>query len=127
MDSERYCLVFYDDGTRFTMAYPVGHRNEKDSLLALKDFEGPEPVIKSIYTDGAPEFEAMCQKIRPEGICHPKGTPEVSTSNARAERRNRHVLEGTRTVLDRAGCGIKLWPLAVQHWCFFGKIAQLRW
>ena len=75
-------------------------------------------MIKSIYTDGAPEFEAMCQKIRPEGICHPRATPEVSTSNARAERRNRHVLEGTRTILDRAGCGVKLWPLAVKHWCF---------
>ena len=85
------------------MAYPVGHRNEQDSLAALlRDFEGPDPVIRSMSTDGAPEFEAMCKRIRPEGICHSKATPEVSTSNARAERRNRHVLEGTRTALVRA-------------------------
>ena len=89
-----------------------------DSLKALRDFEGPEPVIKSIYTDGAPEFVKMCKNIRPEGICHPTSTPGVSISNARAERRNRHVLEGTRTALDRAGAGVKLWPYAVKHWCF---------
>ena len=116
IDAERYCLTFYDDATRFTMAYPVGHRNEQDSLAALRDFEGPNPVIRYIYIDGAPEFEAMCKRIRPEGICHSKATPEVSTSNARAERRNRHVLEGTRTALDRAGVGVKLWPYAVKHW-----------
>ena len=110
IDNERYCLIFYDDATRFTMAYPVGYRNEQESIKALRDFEGPVPVIRSIYTDGAPEFEAMCKKIRPEGICHPKATPEVSTSNARAERRNRHFLEGARTALDRAGVGVKLWP-----------------
>ena len=25
---------------------------------------------------------------------------------------------GTRTALDRAGVGVKLWPFAVKHWCF---------
>ena len=87
IDAEKYCLTFYDDATRFTVAYPVGHRNAADSLEALRDFEGPTAVIKSIYTDGAPEFVKMCNKIRPEGICHSKSTPGVSSSNARAERR----------------------------------------
>ena len=32
--------------------------------------------------------------------------------------RNRHVLEGTRTALEKSGLGIKLWPYAVKHWCF---------
>ena len=80
IDAERYCLTFFDDATKFTMAYPVGHHNEHDSLAALRDFEGPDPVIKSIYTDGTPEFEAMCKRIRPEGICHSKATPELSTA-----------------------------------------------
>ena len=100
------------------MAYPVGHRNHQDSLGALRDFEGLDPVIKSIYTDGAPEFVKMCKTIRPEGICHPISAPGVSTSNARVERRNRHVLEGTRAILDRACVGVKLWPYAVKHWWF---------
>ena len=118
IDAEKYCLKIYDDATRFTMAYPVGHRNATDSLEALRDYEGPDPVIKSIYIDGAPEFVKMCKRIRPEGICHPTSTPGVSSSNARAERRNRHVLEGARTALDRAGVGVKMWPYVVKHWCF---------
>ena len=61
IDAEKYCLTFYDDATRFTMAYPVGHRNAADSLEALRDFEGPTDVIKSIYIDGAPEFVKMCR------------------------------------------------------------------
>ena len=126
IDAEKYCLTFYDDATRFTMAYPVGHRKHQDSLGALRDFEGPDPVIKSIYTDGAPEFVKMCKNIRPEGICHPTSTPGVSTSKARAERRNRHVLEGTRTALDRAGAGVKMWPYAAKH-LFCREPARLRW
>ena len=122
IDAEKYCLTFYDDVTSFTMAYPDGHRNGKCSLSALRDYEGPDDRINSIYTDGAPEFVYMCNRIRPEGICHSKSTPGVSSSNARAERRNRHVLEGTRTALDRSGLGVRLWPYAVRHWCFAENI-----
>ena len=86
IDDERYCLTFFDAATSFTMSYPVASRSTQDCLDALKDFEGADPIIKPIYSDGAPEFEKMCKKIRPEGIVHPTSTPGVSTSNARAER-----------------------------------------
>ena len=96
-------FVFYDDFTQFTDAFPQGSHTADQCAKALRDFEGPERTVKCIYTDGAPEFEKMCAKARPEGICHPTSTPYVSSSNARAERRNRHVLGGTRAVLKRAG------------------------
>ena len=89
-----------------------------DAAQALNDFEGPDRVIKCIYSDGAPEFKKMCRKHRTEGVAHDVSTPYRHTAGAKIERRNRLVLDGTRTALERSGLGHVLWPRAVRHFCF---------
>ena len=48
-------------------------------------------------------------------IPHDTSTPYRSQTNSKAERMNRKILDGTRTVLEQAGLSSKWWPLASQH------------
>ena len=88
------------------------------SRCSLHEYEGPDKIIKSIYSDGAPEFKRACKKLRPEGLAHDISTPYRHTTGAKIERRNRLVLDGARTALDTSGLGVVMWPRAVRHFCF---------
>ena len=93
-------------------------RNTQEAALALNEYEGPDKIIMSIYSDGAPEFKKACQKLRPEGVAHDVSTPYRHTAGAKIERRNRLVLDGARTALETSGLGVVRWPRAVRHFCF---------
>ena len=103
IDDEGAAICFMDEATDFTDCFPTAGRNYVDAAQALNDFEGPDRVIKCIYSDGAPEFKKMCRKHRVEGVAHDVSTPYRHTAGAKIERRNRWVLDGTRTALERSG------------------------
>ena len=107
-----------DEFSGYTDCFPCARRNEKYVAAALNKFAGPDKVIISIYSDGAPEFHKACQKLRPEGVVHDISTPYRHTAGAKIERRNRLVLDGTRTAVDASGIGVAMWPRAVRHFCF---------
>eukprot|EP00972_Heterocapsa_arctica_P114083 16440647-Heterocapsa_arctica.AAC.1 len=81
----------------------------------LRVFRGAKQKIKVMYTDNAPELVKAIALLK---IRHDTSTPYRSTTNSVAERMNRKVIEGTRTVLEQAGLSPRWWPHAVKHVCF---------
>ena len=73
-----------------------------------------------MYSDNAPEIIRAVDDLK---IPHDTSTPYRSQTNSKAERVNRKVLEGTRTVLEQAGLHSKWWPFACQHFRFLLNIA----
>eukprot|EP00972_Heterocapsa_arctica_P019067 2814427-Heterocapsa_arctica.AAC.1 len=62
-----------------------------------------------MFTDNAPE---LVKAIALLNIRHDSSTPYRSTTNSVAERTNRKMIEGTRTVLEQAGFSSRWWPHA---------------
>eukprot|EP00972_Heterocapsa_arctica_P016572 2445674-Heterocapsa_arctica.AAC.1 len=58
-------------------------------------------------------------------IRHDTSTPYRPTTNSVAERANRKVIEGTRTVLEQAGLSPRWWPHAVKRLCFPLNISMI--
>ena len=83
--------------------------------------DGPRMVIKSLWSDNAGELIAAAEKLL---INNPKSTPHESQRNAIIERRNRQILEGTRTLLDRAGVPAVYWPHAARHFCMMHNVTS---
>ena len=75
VDDQRYCVVMLDEATYYTDAFPGAKRNDAESSKALNEYEGPRDRIKSVYSDGAPEFKSACRRLRPEGVTHDLSTP----------------------------------------------------
>eukprot|EP00972_Heterocapsa_arctica_P109929 16186760-Heterocapsa_arctica.AAC.1 len=48
---------------------------------------------------------------------HDTSTPDRSATNGVPERRVRHVLEGTRALLEQAGMPTSFWPKAADAFC----------
>ena len=75
---------------------------------------GPFPII-SFYSDCVGELISSAKRM---GWMHRTAVPHHSKTNGRVEREIRHIEEGTRTLLMRAGLDPHWWPLAVRAFCF---------
>ena len=84
-DGSQYGITFMDEATGYTDDFPVASRSTEEAAKALNEFEGPTPVIKSIYSDGAPEFNKMARKHRPAGVVHDISTPYRHTAATKIE------------------------------------------
>ena len=114
INEARYAMVIYDLYSGWLSFSAQAKKTAAKAKQALKRFD-PASRIKSFYCDNAPE---LIQAARDLGYSNPTSTPYRSTSNAVAERQNRVVLEGTRTVLSQSGCPTYWWPYAGHHFCF---------
>ena len=118
INAARYAMVIYDLYSGWLEFSAQAKKSAAKAKQALKRFD-PTSRIKSFYCDNAPE---LIQAARDLGYSNPTSTPYRSTSNAVAERQNRVVLEGTRTVLSQSGCPTYWWPYAGHHFCFSRNI-----
>ena len=116
MHGIRYGLVYFDIGTEFLACYPDAFKNTVCAIEAHQHFGGPDPkkTIKSFRSDNAGELKKAATQL---GISNPRSTPYRSTTNAIAERRNRQVLEGIRTLLYVSGLPLTFWKFAARAWC----------
>ena len=113
-DGSRYAQVMYDLGTDWTQCAPMANHNSREAAAALYAFSGAGKKGKSFYSDSGGELVKAAKELK---WCHDTSTPYRFHNNGRIERRIRHVEEGTRTVLLRAGMDPSWWPLAAQHFC----------
>ena len=118
---EKYAVVIFDLGTDWVTCAPVCERSGRDAEEALRMFAGPNAEIKSFYSDNANELRDAAKSVK---WCHTTNTPFVSCTNGRVERRIRHVEEGTRTVLARAGFPHRWWPHASRYFCHTSNIRE---
>lgn len=115
---ERYYLSITDDYSRRMSLYPMfeksdvfdifeKHVNRAERSLNLK--------VKAIRTDNGSEFvnrnfENFCADM---GIKHEKTNIYTPQQNGVAERLNRTVIDGARTILYESGLDKSFWPEAI--------------
>ena len=82
---------------------------------AIHRFDDVPPVIRRWWSDRAPELLAASRYIRARRpLAHFTSIPWRHA--ARAEKTNRTVSEGARTVLIQSGLSEAWWPFAMLHW-----------
>ena len=111
---EAWCLSLLDLGTGYCDAYALTNKDGNSAERAFRDFIGPHDFVTVMYTDGSQELTSGVKAI---GVPHKTATPGRSTSNSRAERQNRTLEEGTRTILNHAGVPSIYWPHGSRHFC----------
>ena len=90
------------------------NKSSSDTLEYLKYFQGTYK-IKTMYSDNSGESKRACKKLK---ILREGSRPGVPQSNAKIERTNLDILEGTRTSMIHAGFPECFWPFAAPAYCF---------
>ncbi|KAI0495692.1 hypothetical protein KFK09_021995 [Dendrobium nobile] len=113
----RFFVLFIDDYSRYTWLFPLLHKS--DVFNVFKQFttlieNQLNHRIKILRTDGGTEFTNLQMKsfLLSKGIRHQVSCPYTPEQNGVAERKNRHVIETTRSLLHRAAVPHHYWPEA---------------
>ncbi|CAI7919483.1 unnamed protein product [Closterium sp. NIES-53] len=121
LSGSRYFLTIVDDHTRAVWVYPLKTKGEvaaavlKEWMPRARRESGHK--VKVIRTDNGGEFigadfEAVLKK---KGIQHQLTVPYNPQQNGVAERFNRTLQEGARTLLGRAGLPDPFWVTALRQ------------
>ncbi|CAI7805195.1 unnamed protein product [Closterium sp. NIES-53] len=121
LSGSRYFLTIVDDHTRAVWVYPLKTKGEVAAAV-LKEWmpraqRESRHKVKVIRTDNGGEFigadfEAVLKK---KGIQHQLTVPYNPQQNGVAERFNRTLQEGARTLLGRAGLPDPFWVTALRQ------------
>ncbi|CAN0840533.1 Retrovirus-related Pol polyprotein from transposon RE1 [Linum grandiflorum] len=114
----RYFVLFVDHATRFTWVYFL--RQKSDLLPIAREFIQMVSTqfgkqIKIIRSDPGGEFisNQLQELFKEKGILPQQSCPGVSQQNGLVERKNRHVLELTHTILFHSCVPPSFWVEAV--------------
>ncbi|PKU78410.1 Retrovirus-related Pol polyprotein from transposon TNT 1-94 [Dendrobium catenatum] len=114
----RYYIIFTDDFSRFSWIYFMNAKQETYShfkhlcnMLHTQFNSTP----KSLQTDGGGEFmsNTFTAYLQDNGIHHKISCPHTPEQNGVAERKHRHVIELTRTLLHASNMPNEFWSDAV--------------
>ncbi|PKU68501.1 Retrovirus-related Pol polyprotein from transposon TNT 1-94 [Dendrobium catenatum] len=111
----KYYLVIIDDFSRFTWLFMLRAKSEVPKIIIhFKIFIENQlsHKIKCIQTDGGSEFtnNELKSFLQNNGIHHRISCPYTPEQNGMAERKNRHIIETTRTLLQTAHLPYQFWP-----------------
>jgi transposase InsO family protein len=114
----KYFVTFIDCYSRMTWLYLMKHKNEV--LKCFKDFcayvrNQFNAHVQIIRTDNGTEYLNIEFRnfLSTEGIIHQTSCPDTSPQNGVAERKNRHLLEVTRSLMYTMNVPKFLWSEAV--------------
>jgi transposase InsO family protein len=118
-----YCLVIVDDYSRYTWVFFLHDKSEVASCFkkfAKKAQNEFEVKLKNIRSDNGKEFdntniEAYCDEVR---IKHEVSTTYTPQQNGVVERKNRTLINLTRTMLDEYNTLEALWAKAINTACY---------
>ncbi|RDX96421.1 hypothetical protein CR513_20926, partial [Mucuna pruriens] len=118
-----YFVTFIDEYSRCTWVYLMKERSEFLSILMSfsKEVENQfGKTIKILRSDNAKEYFSfeLNSYLSSKGILHQSMCPHTSQQNGIAERKNRHLVETTRTLLLSANVPTNHWGEAILTTCF---------
>ena len=113
-------IIISDRFSKYKACYALKGKTAADAMYGILDFMG-DRCIQRMYCDNSGELENACKNL---GIPREKSLPGIPRSNARAERVNRDVLDGTRTLLIHAGLPGAFWPFAANRYCHMDNIRK---
>ncbi|KAI3520492.1 hypothetical protein L1887_09941 [Cichorium endivia] len=120
MGGNKYFLLIVDDWCRYMWVYLL--RSKDEALAKFKIFKAQvemetEHKVKILRTDRGGEFnsQAFINFCEGEGIQRQTTAPYTPQQNGVVERRNRTVVEMTRSLLKSMNVPDPLWGEAVRH------------
>ncbi|CAI7737490.1 unnamed protein product [Closterium sp. NIES-53] len=116
-----YSMTMVDDYTRLTWSFPLAKKSDAamviiEEWLPMVERESSK-WVKAIRSDrggmflGA-EFRSWLKR---HGIKQQLTTAYTPQSNGVAERANRTIIQGGRTILVDSGLPLRFWPLGIRH------------
>eukprot|EP00972_Heterocapsa_arctica_P046209 6816662-Heterocapsa_arctica.AAC.1 len=121
LTGDKDALVINDLFSDLKPFCPVKSKYLQDTTVALQFFQGTYN-IKTMYSDNSGEIIKACKKLR---ILREASRPSVPQNNAKIERTNLDILEGTRTSMIHAGFPECFWPFAAPAYCFLDNTNTL--
>nr|GEX71422.1 Gag-Pol polyprotein [Tanacetum cinerariifolium] len=123
INGKRYFLVIVDDYSRYTWVHFLRSKDEAPEVIIkfLKRitvlFQSPVIIIR---TDNGTEFKNQVLKeyFDTVGISHQMYSVRTPQQNGVVERRNRTLVEATRTMLIFSRAPLFLWAEAIATACF---------
>ncbi|CAI7902835.1 unnamed protein product [Closterium sp. NIES-54] len=110
-----------DDYTRLTWSFPLAKKSDAarviiEEWLPMVERESGKRV-KAIRSDRGGEFlgAEFRSWLKRHGIKQQLTMAYTPQSNGVAERANRTIIEGGRTILVDSGLPLRFWPLAIRH------------
>lgn len=123
IEGYRYYVTFIDDCTQFVWIFPLV--NKSDVLAIFVQFcafveNQFSSTIKLFQTDGSGEFNSKTFQnfLHSKGILHQITCPYTPQQNRVAERKNRHVVETSISLLSTVGIPKHFWFHSVAHSCY---------
>ncbi|PKU80787.1 Retrovirus-related Pol polyprotein from transposon TNT 1-94 [Dendrobium catenatum] len=114
----RYYVLFLDDFSHFVWIFPMRTKDEVTNIFisfktCIEKFTSQS--IRMLRSDGGTEFinDKLRQFLVTHGINHQISCPYTPEQNGAAERKHRHLIETTRTLLSTASVPYIYWPEAV--------------
>ncbi|CAI7828020.1 unnamed protein product, partial [Closterium sp. NIES-54] len=116
-----YSMTMVDDYTRLTWSFPLAKKSDaarviiEEWLLMVERESGKR--VKAIRSDRGGEFlgAEFRSWLKWHGIKQQLATAYTPQSNGVAERANRTIIEGGRTILVDSGLPLRFWPLTIRH------------
>ena len=121
-ENQTCALVIKDRATGWIGCYPLPNKSAESARNSFVDFLGPNGKAKLVHTGNSGE---LIKAIADLGYAHQRALPHTPQMNGVAERAVRDVVEGGRTLLERAGLPSKLWPYAVKCYCFLRNVTRV--
>ncbi|CAI7832219.1 unnamed protein product [Closterium sp. NIES-53] len=116
-----YSMTMVDDYTRLTWSFPLAKKSDASRViieewLPMVERESGKRV-KAIRSDCGGEFlgAEFRSWLKRHGIKQQLTTAYTPQSNGMAERVNRTIIEGRRTILVDSGLPLRFWPLAIRY------------
>ncbi|KAM1099692.1 hypothetical protein ACFX15_006016 [Malus domestica] len=119
VDSFRYYVTFIDECTRYCWIFPLSNKSDVCSVFVgfynfvLNHFT---TTIKTLQSDGGGEYisKTLQTFLLDKGINHQISCPHTPEQNGLAERKHRHIIETSITLLQTASLPAQFWSFACQ-------------
>nr|GEY43764.1 hypothetical protein [Tanacetum cinerariifolium] len=123
INGKKYVLVIVDDYSRYTWTHFLRSKDETPEVLI--DFlrlvqRGLHAQVRIFQTDKRTEFlnKTLHAYFASEGILHQTSVARIPKQNDVVKRRNRTLVEATRTMLSAAKIPLFFWAEAIATTCF---------
>ena len=116
-DKFRFYVIFVDYFTKYTWLYPLHHKSDVSTVFTnfrklVENFF--QSSIKTVYSDGGGEYQALTSCLSACGIQHLKSPPHTPQLVGSAERKHRHIVETGLSLLHQASMPPSFWSVAFQ-------------
>lgn len=123
INHEKYVLVIVDKYSRYTWVYFLTKKSQAAETIMsfIRKFENQNDIrVKKIRTDNGTEFknwelECFCDK---NGISQNFSFPYTPEQNGADKRKNRQLIEATRTMLNGSVLSKHFWTESVSTTCY---------